>query len=196
MRNSSKLSLPIDITDKCFKEIVEKAYEVFKSQLMDKESRVKLKGKFIFIDFSQWIDYKAEMFWHLISLDKNERFGVFPCENNMSDNICKMNCKDGLINVTLKNGQVRNICLYRACRIAWITEIINLANKKDESIMIWEKDNKKHIRFKHQDVDYVIILDINRGKCQLISAFPVFYINKKLTFNNDYEEYVRKIKNQ
>lgn len=195
VRKSDKLSLPIDINEMKFEEIIETAYDIFKNDIMDKKTRVKYKGKFIFIKFDHWIEYKAEMFWHLISLGPKEQFQVFPCENNISDNICNMNCINKVRKVTLANGQVRNICLYRASRIKWITEIINLANKDDESVEVWEKDNKKHIRFKHQDVDYAIILEMNKGTYQLVSAFPVFYINKKLTFNTDYKNY-KKNKNQ
>lgn len=192
MRKSDKLSLPIDVTGMTFEEIIEFEYEVFKREFMNKDTRVRLNNKFIFIDFNSWIDHKAEMFWHLISLNKRERFSIFPCENNISDNICKMNCQTNTKNVTLKNGQVRNICIYRACRISWIIEIIRLANNKDKNIKIWEKDNKLHVRFKHQDVDYVVIFAINKERYQLVSAFPVFYISKKCEFDKGYQDYLKK----
>ena len=192
MRRSDKLSLPTDVTERTFEEIIDFEYDVFKQEFMDKDTRVRLNNTFIFIDFNKWIDHKAEMFWHLISLSENERFSVFPCENNISDNICKMNCQTNKKSVTLKNGQVRNICIYRACRIKWITEIIKLANKNDKNIKIWEKDNKFHVRFQHQDVDYVVIFSINKGRYQLISALPVFYIKKKREFDKAYQEYIEK----
>ena len=55
-----------------------------------------------------------------------------------------------------------------------------------------EKDNKFHVRFQHQDVDYVVIFSINKGRYQLISAFPVFYIKKKKAIDKAYQEYIEK----
>lgn len=196
MRVSSKLSPVINIEDSCnIESVIENSYEYFKSVLMDKDKRPVLLSKFVFIKFNFWIEHKAEAFWHLISLDKVENFGVFPCENFISESICKKNCKTKTRQVTLENKQVRDVCVYRATRINWIADIINLANIGDNSIKKWINDNKLHIRFQHEDVDYVLIFEIHSNKYQLITAFPVFYINKKEQFDNDYKTYL-KIKNQ
>lgn len=190
MRVSTKLSSLINIDDKKnLEDVIECTYEEFKKNLMDKGKRPRLLGKFVFIKFNWWIDYKAEMYWHLISLHEVERFGVFPCENFISENICIKNCKTKLKQVTLKNKQVRDICVYRALRINWIIDIINLANKNDANIKKWIKDDKLHIRFQHEDVDYILIFEIYSDEYQLVSAFPVFYINKKETFDNDYNTF-------
>ena len=52
----------------------------------------KLLGKTIFIEFSNWIEHKADCYWHFISLNEKEKFNVFPCGNNLSEYICKKNC--------------------------------------------------------------------------------------------------------
>ena len=62
MRRSDKLSLPTDVTERTFEEIIDFEYDVFKQEFMDKDTRVRLNNTFIFIDFNKWIDHKAEMF--------------------------------------------------------------------------------------------------------------------------------------
>jgi len=193
MRVSSKLSPIINISKVSnIDEIIDIIYAEFKCKFMNKLNRPKLFGKFVYIKFDTWIHYKAEMFWHFISLNEIEKFGVFPCENNISENICMENCLNKSKQIVMQNGQTRNICVYRAVRICWILDIINLANNNSENIKHWIKDKKMHIRFQHDDVDYIIIFEIKKNMYQIISAFPVFYINKKKTFDTDYKNYRKK----
>ena len=188
----SKLSPIIDI-DGCnsIDEIIEISYRDFKSNIMDKVVRPRLFGKLVFIKFDWWIEHKAEMYWHLASLHEKERFNVFPCGNHISENRCNRNCVYQNRQITLKNGQKRYICVYRAIRVNWINDIIELANKKDISVKEWTKDDKLHLRFQHEDIDYIVIFEIHSKRYQLITAFPVFYINKKMEFDKDYSNYVK-----
>ena len=68
-------------------------------------------------------------------------------------------------------------------------DIINLANEQDSRIKVWEKDRKLHLRYDYGDIDYVLIFSSKKNIYKLISAFPVFYINKKETFDKDYNDY-------
>lgn len=194
---SNKLSPKINI-DNCIsvEDIINKTYNEFKTKIMDKSIRPNLFNKLVFIKFDHWIDYKAEMYWHLVSLHEKETFNIFPCGNNISENICSKNCIYKTKQVVLKNEQVRDICIYRAVRINWINDIIELANGEDCSVKKWIKDDKLYLRFRHEEVDYVVIFEVKKNKYQLISAFPVFYINKKDVFDKDYKEYNKKSKNQ
>jgi len=193
MRISNKLSPLIDISkSNNIDAIIDTVYDEFKCKFMNKLNRPRLFGKFVYIKFSNWIDYKAEIFWHFISLNELERFGIFPCENNTSENVCMSNCLSKNKQVVLNNGQTRDICIYRAIRISWIWDIINLANDDSKNIKYWIKDKKMHIRFQDDDVDYIIILEVKKNMYQIISAFPVFYINKKKTFDTDYKNYQKK----
>lgn len=190
MRISSELSPLIDISmTKNIDNIIDITYNEFKSKFMIKENRPKLFGKFIYVNFQNWIECKSEMFWHFISLNEIEKFGVFPCENSISDNVCNGNCMNRIKQVSLSDGQIRNICVYRAVRINWIIDIIELANNNSKYIKVWMKGKKLHVRFQHEDVDYIVIFEMNRNKYRIISAFPIFYINKKKTFDNDYQKY-------
>lgn len=194
--NSCKLSPIIDISRYSdFNDINDFLYGHFSKNIMDRTKRNKLFNKFIFIDFSNWIDYKAEMYWHMISLSENERFNILPCNNDTSNIYCNDNCINRCHQVILSNGQKRNICIYRAIRIEWLNDIINLANNNDENIKIWEKDNKLYIRYEHETVDYAVVLEKQKNKYRLLSMFPVFYINKKVEFNTDYKKY-KKMKNR
>lgn len=187
-----KLSPVINI-DSCesIDNVIEIVYSEFKLNIMNKEVRARLFNKFVFIKFEDWVEYKAGMFWHLISLNENEKFNVFPCGNTASQNKCNKNCISQYMQITLNNGQKRSICIYRAIRINWINDIIVLANKKDERVKVWIKDDKLHLRFQYEDIDYVVILAVNSRNYQLISAFPVFYINKKEVFDTDYNNYTK-----
>ena len=43
----------------------------------------------------------------------------------------------------MNNGDVRTKCLYRALRVGWIREIIELYNENDVRVKYWEKVNSK-----------------------------------------------------
>jgi hypothetical protein len=189
---SSKLPPVLNINEcRDINSILEVTYNNFKNHIMDKNKRPKLFNKPIFIDFNNWIDHKAEMHWHMISLAVDEKFNILPCNNDISSMYKMDNCITNKYQVTMSNGQVRNICLYRAIRINWFNDIIKLTNNGDESIRYWEKDRKLYIRFQHETVDYAIVFQIQRNTYRLLSMFPVFYINKKQTFNTDYNKYMQ-----
>lgn len=189
-----KISPLIDIKN-CnnTEDIIDYIYEYFKENIMGKEKRPKLFNKSIFIDFNNWINYKAEMFWHIVSLNDNEKFNILPCNNDISSIYKKDNCINHKYRIEMSNGSVRSICLYRAIRISWFIDIINLANSKDKSIKSWVKDKNLYLRFQHQSIDYAIVFQIQKNMYRLLSMFPVFYINKKQEFDNDYNKY-QKIK--
>ena len=44
-------------------------------------------------------------------------------------------------------------------------------------------------RYNNADIDYVVIFFETKEIYRLISAFPVFYINKKQIFDKDYNDY-------
>ena len=178
-------------------EIIDTTYCEFKNNYMDRERRPKtLFGKRLIIEFANWVEYKADSYWHLVSLNEDEKFNVFPCGNKLSDHICLGNCISKDRQIVRYNGDVRNICIYRALRVNWPLDIIRLANEKSQKINIWEKDRKLHLRYKKNKIDYIVILAIKKDSYKLISAFPVFYINKKKAFDKDFEEYNRHKKSQ
>ena len=170
--------------------IIDITYEEFKRNHMNEKKRPKkLLGKTMIIMFDNWRQYKADCYWHFISLGEKEQFNVFPCGNNLSEHICKKNCLTRKNIIKRYNGEVRIICPFRAIRINWIMDIINLANEQDSRIKVWEKDRKLHLRYNYGDIDYVLIFSSKKYIYKLISAFPVFYINKKETFDKDYNDY-------
>ena len=191
MKNKDGLSPIINILDcEDIDSIIDITYIEFKKNHMNMEIRPKkLLGKTIFIEFSNWIEHKADCYWHFISLNEKEKFNVFPCGNNLSEYICKKNCLTRKNVITRHNREIRIICPFRAARINWILDIINLANKKDQRIKIWKKDKKLHLRYNNADIDYVVIFFETKETYRLISAFPVFYINKKQIFDKDYNDY-------
>lgn len=171
-------------------EIINNLYELYKSDLMEKENRVRLFDKFIYIECKWWIDYKAEMFWHLISLSEDNYFKELPCDDNIKL-MCEENCINHIKQITLNNGQVRDICYFRAARIIWIKEIIKLANNNNSHIKKWEKEGILYIRFEHETADYILLfLDkLNNGRYYFISAFPVFYPDSKVNYDKDFRNY-------
>lgn len=169
--------------------VVELVYDVYKEELMDKSKRPRLFGRFIYLDCNSWINNKAEMFWHLISLSTNEKFNILPCNNDKSYVLCKGNCLTGTNQIIMKNGEKRNLCLYRAIRINWISSIISIADKGSNCIEKWIKNNRLYIRFQQNEIDYVILLDDKKANYFFVSAFPVFYINSKKKYSADYKLY-------
>lgn len=203
---SSKLPPPLTV-DGDFNTTLDHFYEVFKSRFMNKEVRPELFGKFIFVNCKNWIDYKSETFWHLVAFDEGESgsFNILPCNNDVAGQKCPVNCINKLHTVEL-NHKKRDICFYRGARINWINQIIDLANKRDPNIQLWRKkeynkrvtkeEEKTYIRFKHEGTDYLIVLAEKKDKhgkllnYHFVTAFPVFYLNKKRTYDEDYANFV------
>lgn len=197
MENSG-LSPLINI-DNCndIDDIINVTYNEFKKFYMDRDIRPNsLFGKKLIIEFANWKEYKADSYWHLISLDEKEYFNVFPCGNKLSDHICLGNCIYKKRQIVRYNGAIRNICVYRALRIKWVLDIIRLADQNSNKIKKWEKNNNLYLRYKNNKIDYVVILASKRQTYKLISAFPVFYINKKQEFDNDFKFYNKNKKSQ
>lgn len=170
---------------------IENIYDTYKNELMDKSKRPRLFGKFIYIDCGSWIENKPEMFWHLISLSETEKFNILPCNNDKSMILCKGNCLTGTNQIILKNGKKRNLCFYRATRINWICKVIEFANDGYNNIEKWIRDNRIYIRFQQNEIDYILIFDIRKSYYYFVSAFPVFYINSKRNYCNDYNNYIK-----
>ncbi|MCM3620530.1 hypothetical protein M3936_23530 [Sutcliffiella horikoshii] len=202
---SNKLSIPLEIsTPKNISDTLDELYLFFKDNILDRDKRIKLFGKDIFIDCGKgkWIRGKNEVFWHLTSLKKREKFNVLPCSNCKSSSICPQNCLEPTIEVMLSNGEKRNICIYRGRRINWFIDVVRMANEKDENVQTWRENLgqgkfKLFLRFRHQSGDYVVIFEEKWRRKELIqyrllSAFPVFYINKKREFDKKFREYQNK----
>jgi hypothetical protein len=209
---SSKLPSPIYIDlskDEEFKAIIDYVYQsYFKDEFMNKEKRERLFDKFIFLDLN-FIYYKPERFWHIISFEPNdEKYTVNPCVNANDLLICnknKSNCYDCIcipMHQKLKN---RCECIYRLRRINWINPILKLANEKDECIKVWFEDDKDenniplrktYIRFEEGLADYLIVLcDFNMNGMavyKFVTAYPVVHNGTKRRLNLSFKKFKNK----
>jgi hypothetical protein len=206
---SSKLSPPLNIDSfSNSNDIHNYLHSYFKANLMDQTIRPKLFGKFIYIDCSKWIDYKNQEYWHLASLNQTESFNILPCNNCLSAIKCNQNCVSPYEVIQLSNGVKRNVCFYRGIRINWINEIINLTNLNDPNIKKWNKNvqirgtNRVQlfIRFQHEAVDYVLLFEEKyKGNAlqhyHFVAAYPVFYINTKAQYDDEYQAHTAIIAN-
>lgn len=225
--NESKLSNPLICSGDNFIDDMQCIYSEFKDCFLDKESRPTYKGKFIFFNMDREYSYlkdgerinltlsKPERFLHIVSLSHNDKYTSDPCYNDNSIMLCKNECS---IRKALYEFKIlrRTECYYRLLRIHRISEVINLANNKNEDIQEWieeERVNKRcsdgrvrviktrkyFIRYNHKRDDYIVILkeDKRRGeiyKFDFITAFPLFSREKKQEFNNKYSSYCMKHK--
>lgn len=195
------LSPIIDIREiNNMEDLIDLCYDKhFKMRHM-KEERPNLYGKKVIIPFTNPKEYKFEIFWHLISLDESEHFNVFPCGNDLYDTICKENCFTANRTISFKKkdkygneeDKIRRICPFRAMRINWVLDIIHLANSEDKRVKVWTEDSKIHLRYKYEEVDFIVILVEKQTSYRLITAFPVFYINKKKDFDKAYKNFKQK----
>lgn len=179
-------------------EIIEACYTKFKECVLNKGARAKLFDRDVFIPIEPWIERKAQMFWHLASMSLKEKVSVFPCNNDVVISKCNENCIYHKRQITLSNGDLRDICYYRATKAFWVQQIILYANKEDACVKLWTKrDNKKkrnelYLRYQYLHIDYIAVFeDKPNGKYVLLSAYPVFYINSKNGFNKDYQNYLK-----
>jgi len=205
---SSKLPSPLTFNATSIEYAVESIYSYFYNNIQEKNKRPLLKGYFIYLNCSRYVQEKNSVFWHLVSLNQNESFNILPCNNCVSGMICPLNCENETTQITL-GKTTRNICLYRGIRINWINRIIELTNQNDNSIKTWKVNHiiknqvstRRYIRFTHEAVDYLIILEEKYKKNQegknefnffnFVSAFPVFYINKKREYDDMYNQHLK-----
>ncbi|NLC53366.1 MAG: hypothetical protein GX770_05315 [Firmicutes bacterium] len=197
---SSKLPPVLDISNlTSTEEIIEFLYGSLKEEYTGSRNKQYLHGKRIFFDFIHLFNDKYLFFWHLISLSESEKFNILPCNNDVSSFIkCSVqNCLTQSNPITLPNGKNRNICFYRGIRIHWIKKIIELANNKDPFIKEWECEKKRegrkeknfYIRFEHETTDYLVVLSVRKKGFLFVTAYPLFYINRKQICDKQYEAY-------
>lgn len=192
---------PIDI-DKTlgFSEILDECHTQFKKTIATKD-RPLFKGMEIYVPL-KWIENKAEIFWHSASIEQKEKLDIKPCTNDLSSAFCSENCILGTELITMNNGDVRAKCLYRALRIGWIREIIEMYNTCDVRVKYWEKinSNKKnrlYLRYQEEELDYLVVFEKKSEKrVQLITAYPVFFVSAKKDYEKDYQKYIKKIEKE
>lgn len=170
------------------------AYDYFAKNIGNRAHRPALFDKEVFIDCTEYIDDRPAGFWHIISLEDKHRFSkILPCTNDPTIDLCEQNCVTGKNQVAIKHGvENRNICLYRAARLPWIIDLIKMANRDDPAVQVWLKpggskaNDKLYLRYKHSGKDFAVIFSVQGKFYRLISAYPVFYLNEKQDFDNDY----------
>lgn len=207
---SDRLPPPIPIAEGQFnnlKETIEYVYEdYFKKQFMDKDKRVKLNEKFIYLRL-EFLNFKPERFWHLISFNPSEeKYTVDPCTNAEDLLLCKevkIECYKHLQIPKHYKLNDRAECMYRLRRINWINPILKLANKKDKSVKIWHEDmrglknkivRKVFIRFQDGLADYLIILIDNsinnKQNYTFVTAYPVVHNGTRRNLNKGFEKFI------
>lgn len=187
--------VPGSISD--IESIFDECNTFFKETILNKEKRPLLDGREIFIPIEWMEDRKAKLFWHICSIEpKKHDLSILPCTNDAASSVCEENCIK-LNNSIYLDDKDRAKCIYRAVRIAWVKEIIELHNSNDPRVKYWEKLNsyKKdriYLRFQEDGNDYVIVFEKKSEKrVVLVTAYPVFYRNAKYDFDMDYRNYLK-----
>ena len=105
----------------------------------------------------------------------------------------------GIDSIILSNGDVREKCIYRAVRIGWISEVINMYNAGDLRVRYWEKVNSKkrkrlYLQYLEDEINYLVIFEEKSQKrVRLITAYPVFFISAKKDYEKDYQNYIKTV---
>ena len=186
-----------DEVEKTINDLIDKCHTVFKTSL-SKDSKPPLGDREIFIPFT-WIDNKAEIFWHIASLETQTNLSIKPCNNEISSYYCDSNCVSGMMKILLNNGEERSKCIYRAVRVGWIKAIIMMFNENDKRVKYWEKvhsngRNRIYLRYQEGENDFIVVFEEKSEKrVVLITAFPVFYISASKDYETDYQNYIKTI---
>lgn len=181
-------------------EIFDVCHNKFKQTIATKD-RPFFHGREIYVPL-KWIENKAEIFWHSASIEQKPGLDIKPCTNDLSAAFCSENCISGTELITMDNGDVRAKCLYRALRVGWIRDVIELYNANDMRVKYWEKVNSKkrnrlYLRYQEEELDYLIVLEEKSDKrVQLITAYPVFFVSAKRDYEKDYQEYIKNLAKQ
>lgn len=142
-----------------------------------------------------WIENKAEIFWHAASIEEKTRLDIQPCINDQASVLCANNCIEALDAIVMENGIEREKCIYRAVRVHWIRAIIDMYNDGDSRVKYWEKVNSNkrnriYLRYQEAELDYLVIFDDKSAKrVQLITGYPIFFISAKRDYEKDYNNY-------
>lgn len=189
----------IDITGlKDISAIMDKCHTVFKETMANKNDRAKLGEREILVPLN-WIDFKAELFWHAASIEEKAKLDIQPCTNDIVSSICANNCIDAFDPVFMKNGSEREKCIYRVARVNWIRAVIDLYNNNDERVKYWEKmntdkRNRIYLRYQEDEIDYMVVLEDKSDKrVLLITGYPVFFISRKKDYERDYQNYLKNL---
>lgn len=181
-------------------EIFDNCHNIFKETIATKD-RPLFQGKEIYIPL-RWIENKAEIFWHSASIEQKVKLDIKPCTNDISSAFCLENCILGTEIITMNDGNVRAKCLYRALRVGWIREIIELYNANDLQVKYWEKVNSKkkkrlYLRYQEEELDYLIVFEKkSEERVQLITAYPIFFVSAKKDYEKDYQNYIKEIEKE
>ena len=187
---------PIEIKEEdTLAEFFDRCHEMFKTTIATK-NRPTFGEREIYVPLN-WIDRKAEIFWHSASIEQKPRLDIKPCNNDILSAYCDENCVTGLEAIVMDNGDTRAKCIFRAARVGWIREIIIMYNAGDSRVKYWEKinSNKKnrlYLRYQEDEIDYLVVLeDKSEKRVTLITAFPVFFISAKKDYEKDYQNYIK-----
>ena len=151
-------------------------------------------NKIIAFQSIKFIDRKLQRFMHISSLDRENRFDIFPCHNTPFNDVCDSNCTDGEWSYE-EQSAIRDICIYRASFVSIFKGIINLAAQNDTRIKQWKEydpetsTTKAFIRYTYGSIDYIIILLEGKQKYYLLSAYPLFYRASKAEFDRAYDNH-------
>lgn len=186
---------PIEIKkEDTLSDIFDKCHEVFKQTIATKD-RPTFGEREIYVPIN-WIEEKAEIFWHSASMAQKPRLDIKPCNNDISSPRCNENCVTAEDSIMLSNGDIRAKCIFRALRVGWIREMIDLYNNGDPRVRYWEKvnsdkRNRLYLRYLEDEIDYLVVLEAKSERhVRLITAYPVFFISAKRDYEKDYQNYI------
>jgi hypothetical protein len=202
------LGVPIDINKyDDVMEVFEEAHALFSEQIINRDNRPKLFGRFIYFDETKKIQDKEDSYWHIASIGEDDyKYDMYPCQNHIAQMRCKFQCNSDHPDNFLRSYNSIP-CLFRAHKINWIKNIIDLANQDSNhpNLKIWKKEHKKprekrlFIRYLNPPIDYVLIFTIvytpNKNDIKyykFITAYPVVLKSYKRQFDKDYERYLQK----
>lgn len=155
------------------------------------------------INFSKnTIENYSMDFWHMGSLENKDLrkthnneyyYNIKPCNNTNYSNKCS-NCTNHNFTINVRNIH-RDKCIYRMSAINLFRDVIDKANTLDDGISIWKveeysarrtKEIYVKIRYKKNNIDYLIILNEKEDKYFFITAYPVFEQREKNDLDKDY----------
>ena len=188
MKKPKNLSLPFDLTTK-----ESTIYRYFERQI---KKGIYFLGDEIYLNSQKINDYYSQQqrlsgFTHLVGLKNTQKYKPKICISTSEYPNCNEKTRCGTI-------QNRIFCLFRARRIKWFFEILDLINNGNfKYIKAFKKFNNRkknyltYIRYRENfKVDYLIILSENtnttRFKYTLVSAHQIVEPHLDQFLKNEY----------
>lgn len=183
--------------------IIKRQYKEVNEKFFQRRPEMTIEGKPIIIQFGEKKllesmddipdNYFYELFFHLCTNEQYRDFEI-NCSNVAVYKLCaggNRDCNKVPYTIFIKNKK-RYLCMYRLCRVHWISKIIDEYNNGSDFTCFYESSSNSYLMYyrntRRNSILYLIVFTRDRDKYIFKTAYPV-------TSSKDRKRFMGYIKN-